>query len=73
MRRLGGADALLLYLETPRAYMHTLKIAIADPSREPGGWSFEVYAPGDHGTRLFAAAPESMDRVVTFLAANLGS
>ncbi len=43
MRRLGGADALLLYLETPRAYMHTLKIAIADPCEEPGGWSFERY------------------------------
>lgn len=43
MRRLGGADALLLYLETPRAYMHTLKIAIVDPSEDPEGWSFERY------------------------------
>ncbi len=43
MRRLGGADALLLYMETPRAYMHTLKIAILDPSQDPGGWSFERY------------------------------
>jgi diacylglycerol O-acyltransferase / wax synthase len=37
MRRLSPTDALLLYSETPRAYMHTLKIAILDPSEEPGG------------------------------------
>ena len=43
MRRLGGADAMLLDLETPRSYMHTLKIAILDPSQEPGGWSFDRY------------------------------
>ncbi|MDJ0852160.1 MAG: wax ester/triacylglycerol synthase family O-acyltransferase [Myxococcota bacterium] len=43
MRRLGGADALLLYLESPRVYMHTLKIAIVDPSKDPEGWSFERY------------------------------
>ncbi|MDJ0869225.1 MAG: wax ester/triacylglycerol synthase family O-acyltransferase [Myxococcota bacterium] len=43
MRRLSGADALLLYLETPRAYVHTLKISILDPSTDPEGWSFERY------------------------------
>ncbi len=43
MRRLSPNDATLLYNETPRAYMHTLKIARLDPSEEPGGFSFEAY------------------------------
>jgi diacylglycerol O-acyltransferase len=44
MRRLSPLDALFLYLETPRAYMHTLKIAILDPSGEPGGFSFDAFS-----------------------------
>ncbi|HME72674.1 MAG TPA: wax ester/triacylglycerol synthase family O-acyltransferase [Myxococcota bacterium] len=56
MRRLGGADALLLYLETPRAYMHTLKIAILDPSEDPEGWSFERYRE-TFARRLHRAPP----------------
>ena len=32
MRRMGGADAFMLAMETPRAYMHTFKVAILDPS-----------------------------------------
>jgi diacylglycerol O-acyltransferase / wax synthase len=44
MRRLSPTDASLLYAETPRAYMHTLKIAILDPSGEPGGFSFDAYS-----------------------------
>jgi WS/DGAT/MGAT family acyltransferase len=43
MKRMSGADAFLLGMETPRCYMHTLKIAILDPANEPGGWSFENY------------------------------
>ena len=43
MFRMNGADAFMLSLETPRAYMHTLKIAILDPDREPEGWSFAQY------------------------------
>ena len=43
MFRMNGADAFMLSLETPRAYMHTLKIAILDPSGEPEGWSFAHY------------------------------
>jgi WS/DGAT/MGAT family acyltransferase len=41
MRRLHAADALFLYNETPTQHMHTLKIAILDPSGIPGGYSFE--------------------------------
>jgi len=41
MRRMGGADAFMLAFETPKAYMHTFKVAILDPSTDPDGWSFE--------------------------------
>ena len=43
MIRMNGADAFMLSLETPRAYMHTLKIAILDPSAEPEGWVLYDY------------------------------
>lgn len=43
IRRMGGADAFMLAMETPRAYMHTFKIAILDPSEYPEQWSFDVY------------------------------
>jgi hypothetical protein len=43
MLRMNGADAFILALETPRAYMHTFKIAILDPANEPEGWCFESY------------------------------
>lgn len=42
MRRLSGWDASLLYGETPNIHMHTLKIAIFDPS-ERGGMSVEEF------------------------------
>jgi WS/DGAT/MGAT family acyltransferase len=56
MRRLSPTDALLLYLETPRAYMHTLKIAILDPSGDPGGFSFDAFSERFR-ERLHHAAP----------------
>ena len=43
MRRMGGADAFFLDLETPRAYMHTFKIGILDPGEHPESWSFDIY------------------------------
>ena len=43
MRRLNPMDATFLYLETPRAYQHTLKIARLDPSSEPNGFDFDTY------------------------------
>ena len=41
MHRLIHADALFLYNETPAQHLHTLKIAIIDPSGNPDGYSFE--------------------------------
>ena len=41
MQRLTGQDAGFLYNETPAQHMHTLKIAVLDPSTIPGGYSFE--------------------------------
>ena len=43
MMRMGGADAFMLAMETPCAYMHTFKVAILDPSTAPGGWSFDSW------------------------------
>ena len=43
MRRMGGADAFMLAMETPRAYMHTFKVAILDPSTDPDGLSYEKF------------------------------
>ena len=43
MNRMGGADAFMLAFETPKAYMHTFKVAILDPSTDPEGWSFEKF------------------------------
>jgi diacylglycerol O-acyltransferase len=41
MERLTGLDAGFLYMETPTQHMHTLKVAVLDPSTAPGGYSFE--------------------------------
>ena len=43
MKRMSGADAFMLGMETSRAYQHTFKIAIIDPSTDPEGWSFDKY------------------------------
>ena len=43
MKRLNGADAFMLGMETSKAYMHTFKAAIIDPSTDPGGWSFDRF------------------------------
>jgi WS/DGAT/MGAT family acyltransferase len=40
VERLTGLDAGFLYMETPTLHMHTLKIAVIDPSDMPGGYSF---------------------------------
>lgn len=42
MQRLTGQDAAFLYNETPDQHMHTLKIAVLDPSTIPGGYSFDA-------------------------------
>jgi WS/DGAT/MGAT family acyltransferase len=43
MERLTGLDAGFLYMETPSLHMHTLKIAVVDPSSVPGGYTFEKF------------------------------
>ena len=43
MIRMGGADAFMLAFETPKAYMHTFKVGILDPSTDPDGWSFDKF------------------------------
>ncbi len=43
MDRLSGLDAGFLYMETPTLHMHTLKIALLDPSEAEGGWSFDRF------------------------------
>ena len=43
MRRMSGADSFMLASETPKAYMHTFKVAILDPTTDPDGWSYERF------------------------------
>ncbi|MBL0075707.1 MAG: wax ester/triacylglycerol synthase family O-acyltransferase [Rhodocyclaceae bacterium] len=43
MKRLSGADSFMLGMETSKAYMHTFKVAIIDPSTDPDGWSFDRF------------------------------
>ncbi len=38
--RLTGLDAGYLYMETPSVHMHTLKVAVLDPSGVEGGYHF---------------------------------
>ena len=35
---------------------------------DPGSWLFLEYSGGDHGTRMFDAAPDVGDEIVAFLA-----
>ena len=43
MQRLSGLDAGFLYMETRTLHMHTLKVAVVDPSTVPGGYTFERF------------------------------
>ena len=65
-----------------RALLDTLAISFVYSGQEsfwsasftlsaPATWSFNEYNPGAHGTGIFAANPESMDDVVSFLSAAL--
>jgi diacylglycerol O-acyltransferase len=42
MERMTGLDAGFLYMETPTAHMHTLKIAVIDPSTGTTPYSFHA-------------------------------
>lgn len=46
IERMDGADASFLYLETPAVHMHTLKIAILEPSEQ---LNFENFVAGTLG------------------------
>lgn len=52
VQQMAGVDAGFLYLETPTLHMHTLKVAVIDPSGVPGG-----YTPENLRTLLAAALP----------------
>lgn len=41
MQRLTGLDAGFLYMETPTQHLHTMKVAVIDPSTSPEGYTFE--------------------------------
>jgi len=41
--------------------------SVAQQTHDPGSWAFHEYPGGDHGTRMFDAAPEVSDDLVGFL------
>ena len=43
MERMGGSDALMLYLDRAEAYNHTIKLQIIDPAADPAGWSWQRF------------------------------
>lgn len=43
MERMGGGDALMLYLDRAEAYNHTIKLQIIDPTSDPEGWSWKRF------------------------------
>lgn len=43
MERMGGGDALMLYLDRAEAYNHTIKLQIIDPAADPHGWSWSRF------------------------------
>jgi hypothetical protein len=40
--------------------------SVAQQSSDPGSWVFHEYPQGDHGTRMFTAAPDVSDDLVSF-------
>ncbi len=45
--------------------------SVAQEPLNPGSWSFLEYASGDHGTKMFEAAPEVADDLLSYLSAHL--
>ena len=45
--------------------------SVAQELLDPGTWQFFEYPTGDHGTRMFSAAPAVRDDLLTFLRAHL--
>lgn len=58
---LAEMPLLFVYSTAERAW------SAAQEAGAPERWAFAEYAMGDHGTRMFAAQPESIQRVVEFV------
>lgn len=65
MSTLGDVPAVFTYSTAERAW------SVAQQPLDPGTWEFREYPEGDHGTRMFAAAPEVEEHLESFLSAAL--
>jgi hypothetical protein len=45
--------------------------SVAQEPLDPGGWRFDEYAAGDHGTKMFEAEPSVSEDIVGFLSGHL--
>jgi len=61
MESLPGVPSAFTYSTAEAAW------SVDQQPLDPGSWSFLEYASGDHGTRMFDAAPEVADDLETFL------
>jgi pimeloyl-ACP methyl ester carboxylesterase len=66
MEALGPVPAIFTFSTEERSW------SAAQESLDPGTWSFVEYSNGDHGTLMFAAAPEVSDDLVGFFADVVG-
>ena len=64
---LDAIPSLFVFATSERAFSAALMTGA------PPAWEFEEYAPGAHGTRMFAAEPASVGVVADFLARVLGA
>lgn len=62
-----AVPAVFTYSTAERAW------SVAAQPLDPGGWVFHEYADGDHGTRMFDAAPEVVDDLIAFLHGAFGT
>lgn len=58
--RAQGRQAVFTYSTAERAWSEDQR------PLDPGTWVFQEYAEGDHGTRMFDAAPEVADDLLAF-------
>jgi pimeloyl-ACP methyl ester carboxylesterase len=60
-----GVPAMFTFSTEERAW------SVAQEPLDPGSWAFSEYGAGDHGTKMFAAAPEVSADIVSFLGLHL--
>ncbi len=60
MEDVPKVPAIFTYSTAERAW------SVDQQPLDPGTWSFKEYAEGDHGTKMFAAAPEVEDDLENF-------